>query len=259
MFKKIFILIFMLVFLTAGCGKKEKPQDIYRSIINRGKLIVGVQYDAKPFGFIDKDGQLEGVDVDIAKELANRILGSESRVEFKKVSPSTRIEAITSGEVDMVIATMSITPQRKLIVSFSDPYFIAGQAIAVPIDSDIKTYNDLNNKNVIVVLGTTGEKNLRYFAPSAVIQGYKSYSEAFEAFKKGRADAITTDDSLLMGFVMDNKNFKILPKRLTQEPYGIAFKNSEDAASLKVNINRMIQDMQSDGTLNAIKKKWNVA
>lgn len=259
MFKKIFILIFMLVFLTYGCAKNEKPQDIYRTIINRDKLIVGVQYDAKPFGFIDENGKLEGVDVDIAKELAKRILGDESKIEFREVSPSTRIEAITSGEVDMVIATMSITPQRKLIVSFSDPYFIAGQAIAVPIDSDIKTYNDLNNRNVIVVLGTTGEKNLRYFVPSAVIQGYKNYSEAFKAFKERKADAITTDDSLLIGFVMDNKNFKILPKRLTQEPYGIAFKNSEDAASLKINVNRMLQDMKSDGTLNTIKKKWNVA
>lgn len=259
MFKKTFIIIFMLIFFVSGCSSPDKNQDVYKSIIKRDKLIVGVQYDAKPFGFIDADGKLKGVDVDIARELAKRILGDENKVKFKQVAPSTRIQAVTAGDVDVVIATMSITPQRRTIVDFSDPYFIAGQAIVVPLDSDITTYNDLNNKNVIVVLGTTGERNLRYFVPSAIVQGYKNYAEAFKAFKEGQADAITTDDSLLMGFVMDNKDYKILPKRFTQEPYGIAFKNSEDAASLKVNINRILSDMKSDGTLNNIKKKWNVS
>lgn len=249
----------MVVFFASGCTAPEQTPDVYKSIQNRGKLIVGVQYDAKPFGFIDTDGSIKGVDVDIAKELAKRILGDENKVEFKQVAPSTRIQAITAGNVDIVIATMSITPQRRIIVDFSDPYFIAGQAIVVPTDSNITTLNDLNNKNVVVVLGTTGEKNLRYFVPSAIVQGYKNYGEAFNAFKEGQGDALTTDDSLLMGFIMDNKGYKILPKRLTQEPYGIAFKNTEDAASLKVNINRILADMKSDGTLSRIKKKWNVS
>lgn len=249
----------MLVFFVSGCSAPDKVQDIYKTIIKRDKLIVGVQYDAKPFGFINKEGKIEGVDADVAREIAKRILGNENKIEFKQVSPSTRIQAITTGDVDLVIATMSITPQRKAIVDFSDPYFIAGQAIAVPLKSDISSYNDLNDKNVIVVLGTTGERNLRYFAPNAVVQGYKNYALAFKAFKEGKSDAITTDDSLLIGFVMDNKGYKILPKRMTQEPYGIAFKNSEDASSLKLNINRILSDMKSDGTLHRIEKKWNVS
>lgn len=249
----------MLMFILSGCTVTEKTHDVYKSIISRDKLIVGVKYDAKPFGFIDTDGELKGVDVDIAKELAKNILGDESKIEFKQVTPATRIQSITTGEVDLVIATMSITPQRKAIVDFSEPYFIAGQAIIVPKDSDINSFNDLNNKNVIVVLGTTGEKNLRYFAPSAVVQGYKNYSSAFNALKEGKADALTTDDAILMGFVMDNEDYKILPKHLTQEPYGIAFKNSEEAAVLKNNINRILVIMKSDGTLSKIKKKWNVS
>ncbi len=258
MFKKISLLIALLMLFVSGCGKVEKENDIYQSIINRNKLIVGVVYDAKPFGFIDTDSELKGFDIDIAKELTKRMLGSDDKIEFKQVSSATRIQAITTGEVDLVIATMTITPQRKLIIDFSKPYYIAGQAILVPESSDIKSVNDLNNKNVIVVLGTTGEKNLRYFAPGAVIQGYKNYNSAFDALKRDSADALTTDDTIIRGFIMDNKGYKMLPKKLTQEPYGIAFKNSEDAKILKAKINRILTDMKSDGTIRKIEKKWGV-
>lgn len=256
--KKIILLLLSVIFVFAGCGVKEKNTDIYQTIIKRDKLIVGVQYDAKPFGYIDTDGKLKGVDVDIAKEIGKRLLGDTDKVEFKEVTPATRIQSVTAGDVDIVVATMSITPQRKMIVDFSSPYYIAGQAIVVPEKSDINSFYELNKKNVIVVLGTTGERNLRLVAPSAIVQGYRNYTEAFKAFKKGNSDALTTDDALLIGFVMDNKDYKILPKRLTQEPYGVAFKNSEEAAKLKGHINRILSDMREDGFMNKLKKKWNI-
>ncbi len=258
MFKKLVLLIFSLSILVSSCGKVEESQDVYKNIIARDKLIVGTQFDAKPFGYIDKDKMLKGVDIDIALELAKRLLGSKDKIQFVQVTPSSRIQAITSGEVDIVIATMSITPQRKTIVDFSTPYYIAGQAILVPQNSSIGSYNDLNNKPVIVILGTTGEKQLRYFAPKAILKGYKTYSDGFKALKNGKAEAITTDDSILLGFVMDNNNYKILSKRLTQEPYGVAFKNTEDALILKNNVNRALNEMRLDGFLNSIYKKWGI-
>ncbi len=259
MIKRLFIMFSALVFLLSGCGPKPQEEDIYHSIIQRDKLIVGVKYDAKPFGFIDKDGKLKGFDVDLARELAKEILGDRNKVEFKQVTPSTRIQAITSGDVDMVIATMTITPQRKAIVDFSDSYYTAGQAIIVPKDSKITSANDLNNKNVIVILGTTGEKNIRYFAPSAVLQGYMNHSDAFDSFKRKMADALTTDDTLLVGFSMDNPGYKILPKRLTSEPYGIAFKKTEGTTALKNNVNRILTNLRYKGVLQDLKEKWHLS
>lgn len=258
MFKKTIFLLFLMIFVLTGCSKPEPKIDVYQNIIKRDKIVVGVQYDAKPFGYMDSDRTLKGVDVDIAKELSKRILGDENKIVFKQVTPANRIQSITSGNVDMVIATMSITPQRKTIIDFSDPYYIAGQAILVPEDSTINSSKDLNDKEVIVILGTTGEKNLRYFAPHAILKGYKTYSEGFSALKQKKADALTTDDSILMGFIIDNKGYKILAKRLTKEPYGIAFKNSEDASSLKVNINRILSDMRTDGFMYNLKTKWKI-
>lgn len=256
MYKKISFLLFLLLIFVTGCANQEKKTDVYNTIIKRDKIIVGTQYEAKPFGFVDKDGKLKGADIDIARELAKRILGDENKVEFKQVTPSTRIQAITTGDVDFVVATMSITPQRMVVVDFSQPYYVAGQAILVPPKSNINSLNDLNNKNVIVVLGTTGERSLRYFAPGAIMQGYRNYADAFSAFKSKKSDALTTDDSLIIGFIMDNPGYKLLPKRITQEPYGIAFKKSEDASILKNNLNRILDDMRTDGFLSKTKKKW---
>jgi len=153
--KKIVLLLVLIVFISTGCGVKEPSNDIYQSIIKKDKVTIGISFDSKPFGYVDSDGVVKGVDADIAKEISKRILGSEKKVEFKQVTPQTRIQAVTTGAVDMVIASMTITPQRLEVIDFSDPYFIAGQAICVKKDSDINSYHDLNNRNVVVILGKT--------------------------------------------------------------------------------------------------------
>lgn len=258
MFKKIFWLLLLVVFIGSGCISNNNKNDLYASIIKKDKIVVGISLDSKPFAFKDANGELKGIEVDLAKEIANRMLGSRNKVMFKNVTPQDRMKAVMSGNVDMVIATMTITPQRNKYINFSKPYFVAGQVICVRKDSKIKTVDDLINKKVIVILGTTGEQNIRRFAPNALIQGYVNNSEAIDAFKSGLADAITTDDSLLQGLAFGNSDYIILPERLTQEPYGIAFDKSRRANSFKNNINKIINEIRLNGTLETIKEKWGV-
>lgn len=258
MSKKIFYLLILMIFILSGCTQKNNKTDLYNSIIKKDKIVVGISFDSKPFGFKDVDGQIKGMEVDLAKEIAKRILGSKHKIVFKNVTSQDRIKAAMSGDVDMVISTMTITPQRKKFVDFSVPYFVAGQVICVKKDSKIDTHNDLINKKVIIILGTTGEKNIKRFAPNALIEGYINNSDAINAFKNGSADAITTDDSLLQGLAMENDNYIILPERLTKEPYGIAFKRSKQTNSLKNNINEIINEMKVNGTLQSFKDKWGI-
>lgn len=259
MSKKLLLLLMLIVFIFCGCVQKSSKYDLYEYIVKNGKIIVGISFDSKPFGFKDKDGQIKGIEADLAREIAQRILGDKNKVIFRNVASQDRINALKSGYVDMVISTMTITPQRKRLVNFSDPYFIAGQAIAVRKDSKINSHYDLINKRVIVELGTTGERNIKRFIPNALIQGYDNNSEAIEAFKNNSyIDAITTDDSLLQGLVMENSNYMILPQRLTQEPYGIAFKKSQLTQSLRNKINEIIHEIKIDGTLQQIKDKWGI-
>lgn len=256
MLRKVFWLLLLIVFAVSGCAEKKNKIDLYKSIIQKDQMIVGISFDSKPFGFKDSNAQIKGMEVDLAKEIANRILSSDTKVVFKNVNPQDRIKAVMSGDVDMVISTMTITHQRKKFVTFSDPYFVAGQVICVRKDGKIDSLYDLINKRVIVILGTTGEKNIKHFAPNALIEGYVNNSDAIDAFKNGSADAITTDDSLLQGLVMENSEYIILPKRLTKEPYGIAFKKSKQTNSLRQNINKIIDEIRLDGTLQSIKDKW---
>lgn len=255
--KFLSILILLLLFFTA-CTKKEEKTQIDK-IIERDILIVGINPNVKPFGFKNKlTDEIEGFDADIAKYIAKDILGSERKIQFIPVTPSTRIEAITSGAVDMVIATMSITPQRQFLIDFTNPYYIAGQTAIVKEDSNIHNFADLKNKTTIVVLGTTSEQNIRRIIPTAKLNGYKNYQEAFEAFKEGQADAISTDNTILSGFLIDNKGYRMLKNKISQEPYAIGIKRNEKDESLKKNLNIIINRLQKDGTIKTLKEKWQI-
>ena len=258
MLKKVLWLLVPIIFVSGVFAAKLNKTNLFESIIQRNKMIVGISFDSKPFGFKDTNGQIKGMEADLAREIAERILGDKNKVVFKHVTSQDRINAVTAGDVDMVISTMTITPQRKKLVSFSAPYFVAGQAICVRRDGKIASLDDLLNKRVIVILGTTGEKNIKRFAPNALIQSYANNAEAINAFKSGSDDAITTDDSLLEGLVMENGNYMILPKRLTKEPYGIVFRKSKQTKSFVRSINEIIKTIRLDGTLLTIQNKWGV-
>lgn len=255
------ILILFLIFIVSGCSlepKNEKTQDILKSAQERGKFIVGVTLDAKPFGFKNNSGEPDGFDIDLAKIIAKNILGSEKAVEFIDISSNDSILAVATGKIDFLIAATTITPQRQILVNFSEPYFTSSQAILVPNNSKIQSIKDLNNKKIVVKLNSTAEKTPKKFAPAAILVGYKTRMEAFQAFKDGKGDAMISDNTLLSGFIMDNGGYKLLPYKLSVEPYGIAMQNTPEASDLKKYIDSVITQIKSDGTLNNLKKKWNV-
>lgn len=250
------IVALMCVIGLTGCEKKQEPKDLLQIIRDRGKLVVGVKYDAMPFGFIDEDGQVKGFDVDLCREIAYRLLGSRNAIEFKQVTSSSRIFSITSGSVDLVAATLSITPKREQIIDFSSPYYIAGQAIMVPKDSNVKTLSDIKNKAIIVVLGSTSEMNIRLLYPESEILGFRTYTDAFSALRGGRGDVLTTDDTIIYGFIMNNPNYVMLKDRLSSEPYGIGFKKGEESIALRETVNMILKNLEVDGTMQQIENKW---
>lgn len=249
------IILGILTFIT-GCSNKEENIDALDRILQRGKIIIGVKYDTKPFGYINENQELVGFDIDLAKCIAKNILGDENKIEFKQVTPSNRILALNSNQVDMVIATMTITPERRAVIDFSKPYYVAGQAILVPNNSKIKSMTDLNGKRVIIIFGTTSEKNLRMIAPDSDIIGFKTYTSGYSALKQGRADAMTSDDTILVGFAMEDPSVKLLPKRYTKEPYAIGFKKDASSIRLEERVNSIIDYMRLSGELNQLKNKW---
>jgi len=258
--KLISLIILAALFILTGCidEVEEKKADILDLAKERGKFLVGVSSDSKPFCYLDNNNKFVGLDVDIAKRIAKNLLGNEEAVYFVDTRASDFISKINKGEIDFALAAITITPQRQMTIAFSDSYYTAGQAIAVKKDSKIRKVKDLNKKRVIVTLGSTSEKIPKKFAPACILLGFRNNNLAFDALLRGQGDAVVSDDTFLKGFIFDHPDYKILPFRLTVEQYGISFKNTEEATNLKAGINKTLREMRNDGSLEALKKKWHV-
>ena len=258
MMKKVILAVLLLCLLCCGCGKKKDVGDDLSKIMKRDKIIIGVRDDAPPFGFRDKDGSLIGYDIDLAKIIAGNILGNENKVQFVPVSASDRIMKLNSGDVDMLIAAMSITNQRQQILNFSTPYYMAGQAILVNSSSKATSLSDFEGERLIIVFGSTSERNLRRNVPEVKVIGYKTYAQAYRALKAGKAQGIVADDTILLGFAVNDKSVKLLPKRYSKEPYAAAFRKDENSIRLMNRVNYVIEGLQAKGRLNRMQEKWGI-
>ena len=256
--KRIILVLLFMCLVFSGCGKKKAASDDLSRIEQKGKIVVGVRDDASPFGFRDKNGVLVGYDIDLARILAQNILGNSSAVEFVPVTASNRIMKLNSGEVDCLIATMSITNQRQQILDFSVPYYMAGQAILVRSTSKATSLKDFEGNKLIIVYGSTSERNLRSNIPEVTVLGYKTYNDAYKALKSGKAEGIVADDTILLNFAFNDKSVKLLPKRYSKEPYAIAFRKGEQSARLISKTNSVIENLQSTGKLNRLQEKWKI-
>ena len=232
--------------------------DLYDEIMSRGKIKIGVSNEAKPFAYTNEKGELVGYDVDLAKYIAQYIVKNREAVEIVPIDSSERLIKASTGEVDIVISTLTITPQRQELVSFSIPYDVAGQAVLVKTNSAIHSMSDLSGQTVGVVFGTTAEKNMPDLLPTANLRGFKNYKEAHKALKAGHINAITSDDTILCGIAFNDKEVKVLPKRYSREPYGIAFKKGNSTVKLKEHLDFAIEDLQQKNVIPRLRKHWNV-
>jgi aspartate/glutamate/glutamine transport system substrate-binding protein len=244
----------------AGGNKADEASteagNTLEKIKERDKLIVGVKYDLNLFGLKNPEtGEVEGFDIDIAKGLAKKILGDENKIELKEVTSKTRIPMLNNGEIDAIIATMTITEERKKEVDFSDVYFMAGQSLLVKKDSKINGLKDIKKGvTVLTAKGSTSAQNIREKAPEATVLEFENYAEAFTALKAGQGDALTTDNALLYGMAKQDPNYRVIDETFTEEPYGIAVRKGDEEL-LKV-INEYLKEIKENGEYDKIYEKW---
>ena len=223
------------------------------TIQGEGKLVVGTKYDQPGFGLRNPTTQeLEGFDIEISHLIAQRIFGgtkeeAAQKIEFKEAVSKNREPFIQNGDVDIIVATYTINDTRKQVVDFAGPYFVAEQDIMVKSDNtDIKAVEDLDDKKVCTVKGSTSEKNLMAKAPQAEVTLFEGYSQCAEALTDGRVEAVTTDNTILAGLVQaSGGQFKLLKAPFSEEPYGIGLKKGDDA--FRNFINDVLEDIYESG------------
>jgi len=209
----------------------------------KGKMTVGVKFDQPGLGQKNPtNNKVEGFDVEIAKQIAAGIFGgtpaeAESKIEFKESTTPNREAFLENGTVDMVVATYTINDARKQRIDFAGPYYVAGQDILVKInDSSIKGVNDLNGKKTCSVRNSTPAANVMKMAPQADLTLFDTYSDCVGALRDGRVQSVTTDNSILLGFVAASPtDFKVVGNKFTDEPYGIGIKRGDDAFRTFIN------------------------
>ncbi len=222
----------------------------------RDKFVVGVKYDLNLFGLKDPGtGKVEGFDIDIAKAIAKKVLGDENKIELKEVTSKTRIPMLRNGEIDAIIATMTVTEERKQEVDFSDIYFMAGQSFLVKKDSPINGIADIKKgTKVVTAKGSTSAVNVRAKAPDATVLEFENYAEAFTALKAGQGDALTTDNALLYGMAKQDPNYRVTEGAFTEEPYGIAIKKGDQ--EFVTLVNDTLKELKNNGEYDKIYEKW---
>lgn len=266
--KKVFasaLVAVMSLGLLAGCGSSDTKTGADNQnqaaatkldeIKSKGKLIAGVKHDVPLFGMLNtQTNQVEGFEIDLMRELAKKIFGDENKIEFVQVQSKTRIPMLQNNQIDIVAGTTTITEERKKQVDFSDVYFEAGQSLLVKKGSAVKSVSDLAGKTVSTVQGSTSAKNIREKAPGAKVMEFPTYPEAFLALQNGRSDAMTTDNSILMGFAEQDANVELVGGLFTAEPYGLGMKKGND--EFVQFVNDWLKEIKDNGKYNELYKKW---
>lgn len=252
----LYFILFSLLLILSSCGEKLFEENTLKRAEQSDKIVWGVKSDTRLFGLMNiKTGQPEGFDIDIAKALTKEILGDENKASFVEVTSKTRIPLLKNGNIDTIIATMTITPERAKQVAFSDVYYNSGQTLLVKKGSKIHSIKDLDkNTTVLAVKGSASTINIRKAAPLAKVLDLESYAECFTALKSNQGDAMTTDNTILMGISEENPGYVLTGGNFTKEPYGIAVNKGQEEFVKK--INQALKNIKKNGEYKRIYKKW---
>ncbi len=214
-----FILVLgLLALMLTGCTSDSKDSGSSTKTANArtleeikkdGKIRIGVFSDKNPFGYVDENGKVQGYDIYFAKRIAKDLLGSEDAVEFVYVEAASRVEYLQSGKVDITLANFTVTEERSEKVDFALPYMKVALGVVSPDSELIKSVDDLDGKNLIVVKGTTAETYFSENYPNVKLTKFDEYQEAYDALADGRGDAFSTDNTEVLAWAMKNKGFTV--------------------------------------------------
>jgi ABC-type amino acid transport substrate-binding protein len=256
------LVVVMLVALATGCGGDDEEQQpaaqefaagtTMAKLQQKGEITVGVKFDVPPFGFKNpQTGDVEGFDVDVGKAVADE-LGVKPK--FIEAISDNRIPFLQQGTVDLILSTMTINAERDQEIDFSEPYYVARGSILVPKDSPIKGIDDLAGRRVCTALGSTYEATLREKAPKSERKLVDSYSECFELIQNKAVHAISTDDVILAGMIIQDPNLKLVGGALTTEPYGAGIKEGD--TEFQRFVSGVIAKMKSDRRWARLYDRW---
>ncbi|NEZ55645.1 ABC transporter substrate-binding protein [Leptolyngbyaceae cyanobacterium CCMR0082] len=221
----------------------------------RGRLIVAVKDNRFPLGYRDATGELDGFEIEIARRLALDLLGDETAVEFRSVHNVDRVNVVVNGDVDIAIASITVTAQRQRIASFSEPYYLDGTGF-ITTSTQIKTLDDLAPGRIAVLANSSTLAHVRYQLPDANLVTVLSYQDAIAELARGQVDAFAGDVSLLTGWQQQDNRYRLLDEVISVEPVAIAIPKGTQYSDLRRAINDAIRQWDDEGWLQDRATYW---
>ena len=275
------VLLLILLCAAAPLAAAQAEDGVFltgalKTMGDRGTIRIGYREAAVPFAFMNPGKQPVGFSVDLCHAIAvaaaaalNRDLlepGAPAwqqglRIDFVPVAADARLPMLLDGRIDLECGSTTANAERAKSVAFSPVFFLAGTKLAVPAASTATSYRDLAGKTVAVSIGTTNEAALKHLAPSTnppmQLITAPSLDATFPLLTAGKADAVASDDILLIGLLTAHKaatQYKVIGDYLSFEPYAIAFRK-DDAAFADL-VRTTFDHLADAGTLTALYKRW---
>ena len=254
---KSIALLFLSLLLLPSRAAAESLQGIQE----RGRLIVAVKDNTRPLGFKGSNGQLQGLEIDIARRLSQEILGKPDKVDFQPVKNQERLRVLLDGKVDLTIARLSVNNSRSRVVDFSRPYYRETTSI-ITNSPNIRKPMDLVQKRVAVLQGSSTALILTNRFPQAKLVPVASYQVAKNLLDRHQVEAFAGDKSLLVGWVQEYPQYRLLAGALpgntldARESIAIAMPRGKKYDPLWRFVDETIQKWEKEGWLQARIRYW---
>jgi polar amino acid transport system substrate-binding protein len=254
-----------IVVMTGGLAAEPAGADTLQSIIDKGKLVVGVKTDYPPWGMRDKDGKIVGMEIDMANDVAKRLSGKAGKpiaLELVPVVASNRMQFLQQGQIDLMIATMNDKPERRKVVGVTLPnYYASGVTVMAKKTAGIKDWPDLKGKDICTIQGAWYNKDWGDKF-GANLMAFPGTPEAEKAVLDGRCVGWLYDDTAFVSRIaLDTekwKDFALSTPTVGQEPWAIAVRSEDRTGPWGKLVSEAIVDWLASGTLLALEKKWGI-
>ena len=242
-------------FLFAGCQKEEAGDQSLQKVLDKGTFVLGLDDSFPPMGYRDENNEIVGFDVDVAREVCNRI-GVE--LKLQPISWTAKDQELNSGNIDCIWNGMSIDEERKVAFNLSEPYMNNRMVLVVLGDSTYHTLADLKGKEVAVQKGSTAEKildNSEFIKTVKKTAAFNDNVTALMDMETKRVAAVFMDEVVANNFITARqKNYRVINESLADEQYAVGFRKADQ--KLRDEVQKTLSAMKKDGKLAEISTKW---
>lgn len=227
----------------------------WSKIKSSGELKVAVKDNLRPLGFVDESDEWTGLEIDIARKLAEELLGESDAIELLAVDNQERLQVVLAEQVDIAIARVAITTPRSRIVDFSPYYYIDGTGI-ITKNIEVKNAVGLASSKIAVLNNSATIAVVRNKLPNATLIGVDSYQAALELLETNQADGFAGDRSILTGWIQEYPEYQLLPERLSGAALAVAMPKGLQHKELRSQVNRAIANWKKSGWLQERIEYW---